>query len=473
MNGKSTLFEFGNQVELNDELAERARRPFVDVAILRPVRTQLEMATAAASLDDRIAADHPVRAVWSIIEDLDLSAFDAQIDSTHSDGGRPAIDPRVLLALWVYAMSHGEGRASEIARRAQTDAVYQWIRGGVPVKERSLSGFRVSNEKEFDALATQIVGVIIDEDLAEVSRIAQDGTRVRASAGTGSFRRLGSLEAALAAAKQHLEQVRVAANDRTRSKTARAAAERGAREQVERIERARERVAKMGAERKLSQEEMRAKKGAPRASTTDPEATVMKMGDGGFRPAYNVQFATAADGSGVVVGVGVTQRGSDRGEATPMRKQVEARTGEKVKEQLVDAGYASHAEIQEASAAGTKLYAPLPKNLADPGTRRESEYSDASREWVERMRSDEGKMTYKKRGEVAELTNARAKSCSGLSMLLVRGVARATCCALLAAISIDVGRMIGLRAAAAQQPAPGAAPTPSMPAVRPVSAPTA
>lgn len=450
MNATPFLFDLGHQVPLNCAGPARAAR---DVAIQRPVRNQIEVPTTMMSLDDRVSADHAVRAIWSIVATLDLRAFEAQVASTWGAGGRPAIDPGVLLALWVYGLSQGEGQASEIARRAQTDTSYQWIRGGVPVSERTLSSFRVSNEKNFEALLTQILGVCIEEDLVDIYRIAQDGTRVRASAGTGSFRRLGSLEAALAAAKEHLKQVQAAANDVTRTKTARAAAERGARERIERIERACARVAKVGAERGLSDEEMRSKKGAPRASTTDPEATIMKMGDGGFRPAYNVQFATAADRSGVVVGVDVTPRGSDQGEATPMRQQVETRTGKKVEEQLVDAGYASHDEVNAAAEAGTKLFAPLPKTLAAPGSRTDREYTAGSREWIERMQSEQGKTAYKKRGEVAELTNARAKSSFGLSMLVVRGLVSVGCCVLLTTIAINVNRLASRRAALTQNSA--------------------
>ena len=319
------------------------------------------------------------------------------------------------------------------------------ICGGVSVGERTLAEFRVSNEAVLDDLLTQTVGVFIAEDLVDVSRTAQDGTRVRASAGTGSFRRLKSLKNALEEASAHLAAVKAAARNPLHSEVRRAAIERGSDNRVERIEAAIERIREIATAQNLSEEQLAAPKGAPRASTTDPEATVMKMGDGGFRPAYSVQFATVTDGSGVIVGVEVTTRGSDQGEMAPMLAQVEERAGQRPDEHLVDAGFASHDAI-EAAAPDTKVYAPLPK-LAQPGSRRDGEYSEESRAWIERMQSDEGKQMYKLRGQVAELTNARAKSRYGLSMLTIRGLVAATCCALLVAITANVERLISLRRA--------------------------
>ena len=448
MSARETLFDLGIASAKKADLSSGL--PARDRLVQRPVRNQVLLPRVTMTLDGLIGVEHPVRAIWDLIDRFDLRPLEAEVRSNRRQGGRPAIDVRILLTLWVYGTTQGEGRASEIARLCSTNYVYLWICGGVHVSERALGEFRASKEAHLDALLTQILAVIIDEDLAEVSRTAQDGTRVRASAGTGSFRRLGSLERALEAARSHLAEVKAAARDPKRPETARVAAERGAEGRVQRIQAAIERVREMGAAKNLSDEQLRTKtQDVPRASMTDPDATIMKMGDGGFRPAYNVQFATTTDGTGVIVGVDVTMRGTDQGEMAPMLEQIAERTGRAPDEHLVDAGYASHDANESAARAGTTVYAPLPKTLAQPGSRRDKEYSDESRAWIARMQSEDGKDKYKLRGEVAELSNARAKSRYGLSMLTVRGILTVTCCALLVAVTANIERLISLRAGAA------------------------
>ena len=416
--------------------------------VQRPVRNQGLLPGALPTLDGVIGADHPVRALWQVVDELDLTALEAQYGSNADSGGRPSVDVRILLAVWLYATTQGEARASVIAERCLQDAPYVWLCGGVRVGERTLSGFRAGHEAQLDALLTQLIAVLMQEDLVEVWRTAQDGTRVRASASSGSFHRLGTMERAYEQAQQHLVEVKAAAADPRRSKVARAAAERGAQERIERIAAAMERVREVAAHKKLDADQLHDVKKAPRASTTDPDATVMKMGDGGFRPAYNVQFATAADRSGVIVGVEVTTRGTDQGQMPAMLEQVHERTGVRPEEHLVDKGYASHQAIEAAAEAGTLVFAPLPTKLAEPGSRRDGEYSEQSRAWIERMQTEQGKAIYKLRSEVAELSNARAKATYGLAQLFVRGLVGVTCCALLVALANNVERLISLRAQA-------------------------
>jgi transposase len=438
---RPTLFELGDAVTPPPAVPRTA--PARDALIVRPQRTQVSHVPSC--LDDHVPTDHPVRAIWDVIAGLDLTTLEARVESNARQGGRPATDPHVLLALWVYAISQGEGRAAEIARRAQSDDVYRWLRGGVPAGERKLADFRARHGEVFDGLITQVLAVLLTEDLVDATRLAQDGTRVRASAGTGSFKRLPTLDAALAAAQAHLAAVLAAADDPAHRTVAQAAAVRGATERAARIERAQVRVRELAAARGIDADPADPKR-APRASITDPDATVMKMGDGGFRPAYNVQFATAADASGVVLGVEVTTRGSDQGELAPMRAQVEARTGRHIVEHLADAGYAQHDEIEAAAAAGTRVTAPLPKKRAAPNGRRAREQSAAVREWHAHMESDAGKASYRDRGRVAELTNARAKTEGVLDAIGVRGTKAVLTCALLAALTINVERLIHLRA---------------------------
>ena len=439
MNTQALLIDSGTTV------AVVPASPRVDALVQHPQRHQIEL--AMFTLDDRVPRDHSVRAIEAVIVGLDLTMLDARVRANAESGGRPAIDPRILLTLWVYASTRGEIEASEIARRTKTDDIYRWICGGVSVGERRLADFRARAAEVFDALLTQVIVALMSEGLIDLHRTAQDGTRVRTWAGADSFRRQDTLETLLTEVKAHLDALRVQARDPQISKVARVAKERGAKQRIERLERAVARAKKLT--EALTEAERKDRKKAPRVSATDPEATRMKMSDGGFRPAFNVQFDTTADGQGAVVGVSVSNRGYDYVEMGPMVEQVEQRTSQRPDQKLVDGGYVQKEDIQQVEQGGTQVFAPQPKKSAAPGSARDSQRSAEERAFRERIQSAEGKAVYKKRGEVAELTNAHAKSRYGLVLLMLRGVKGALTMALLAALTKDVQVLVREREARA------------------------
>ncbi len=289
-----------------------------------PIRDQVEMRWA--SLDELLEGDHPARVVWAAVCKLDLKAWLSEIKAVERHVGRDATDPRLLVALWTFATLKGIGSARELERlceQNQGSLPYQWLCGGVTVNHSMLSHFRAGGGEKLDELLTQIVGTLLDAGLVKMDRVAQDGMRVRASAGKSSFRRRGSLEESLKAAQEQVEALKKLAEEDTAELTRRqrAARERAAGERQQRIEEAMRQCEELQRERDASY----ARKGREaRASTTDPEARVMKFADGGFRPGYNVQFATDTE-SGVIVGVEVTNAGNDGEELPPMLDQLEER----------------------------------------------------------------------------------------------------------------------------------------------------
>jgi hypothetical protein len=295
-------------------------------------------------------------------------------------------------------------------------------------------------------LLTESVAALMAEGLVNLERVAQDGVRVRADAGAASFRRRPTLEEALAEAEAQVRALREeleqdpAAGDRRRQK----ARERAARERAERIRGALDRLPELEARKKPEDREK------ARGSTTDPDATVMKMGDGGFRPAYNVQFGTAT-GSQVIVGVEVVTAGSDAGQMAPMVEQIESRYGERPKEMLVDGGYPQHDQIDAVSGAerACAVYAPVPapkdkavdRYIPKPGD------SPTVAAWRQRMGGAEAKAIYKERAATAECVNAQARN-RGLIRLRVRGRLKAKAIALWYALAHNVMRAVSLRSAA-------------------------
>jgi transposase len=402
-----------------------------------------QMAWGRIDLDAQLPEDHPARAIWSVVERLDLAALYAPIEARDDVAGAPAIDPKVLLALWVYATSEGEGSARELWRLTTLHAAYRWLCGGVDVGYHTLSDFRSKRVDVLDALISQVLALLLKHELVDLSRIAQDGTRVRASAGAGSFRRAVTLEELMKHARAHLDAVTREAADPAVTARRAAARKRGAKQRIERLEAALAQVPEVTETKKRS----RAKDPTVRVSTTDPDARVMKMGDGGFRPAFNIQFATTTDAARVIVGVAVTHRGSDMGQSTPMLEQIEKRTGVLPSTLLVDGGYAQHDAIEEAAAKNVTTFAPVPKprkgDTRDPHVPR-SDDSSVIAEWRERMGTDEAKAIYKQRAATAETVNADAKTHRGLDSLAVRGLGKVLGSAVLFALTYDILRLITL-----------------------------
>ena len=394
-------------------------------------------------LEGMLAGDHQARAVWAFVEGLDLSEFHARIQSREGSAGRPAIDPQILLGLWILATLDGVGAAREIERLCSQHLAYQWMCGGVNVNHHTLSDFRNLSSDLLNGLLTQTVAVLIDQGLVEMKRVAQDGMKVRASAGASSFRRRKRLEEL---EKMVNDQVEALAKEIENDAGAGARREQSSRKRE--AERRQKRIRR--ALEEMTEAEMRKqsnngkKKTEARVSTTDPTARVMKMADGGFRPAYNVHLTTTTH-LRVVVAVEVNNDGTDLQTMVPLAEQVEERFEARPLEWLADGGCSSLGNIDQMSGRGCKVFSPLrPRRNAkhQPHEPRPTD-SDAVREWRERMNSASGKEIYKQRGATAELINAQCRN-RGLGQFLVRGAKKALAVVLIHAITNNMMRSIAL-----------------------------
>jgi transposase len=399
-----------------------------------------------ASLDSLLPEDHRARVVWEYVQGLDLGALYEPIRAVEGQAGRDATDPQILLALWLYATLDGVGSARELARLCEQHLAYQWLCGGVSVNYHTLSDFRTAHPAFLDELLTQSVATLLHEGLVTLQRVAVDGMRVRASAGAASFRRRATLEDYQAQAREQVETLRqdLQADPAAGTRRQQAARQRAAQERSARVAKALGELATIEAKRSG------AKKEKARASTTDPEARVMKMADGGFRPAHNVELATDTGGQ-VITAVDVVNAGSDTGQLPPLIEQHQERYGQRPKEALVDGGFAQLEVIEEVSAAddGTTVYAPVQKPRKEgrdphqplPGD------SAALAEWRQRMGTPEAKEIYKERAATAECVNAISRN-RGLQQFLVRGLAKVRTVVLWFAIAHNLMRAVALRAKA-------------------------
>jgi transposase len=432
--------------ELPEQIADR--EPPAEPArprLREPQRDQIEL--RVVDLDGLLPSDHPARAVWAFVEQLDLSPLLDAIKAREGEPGHPPANPQIPMALWLYATIEAVGSARALARLCESHVAYQWICGGVSMNHHTLSDFRVAQVALLDRLLAQGVAALVAEGLVQLERLAQDGVRIRAAAGSSSYRR----RARVAALKAELETDPAAGTARQR-----AARERAARERVERTRAALERMAQLEAERarraKTHKKDV-AKQKEPRASTTDAEARVMKMADGGFRPAYNGQFASDPE-TQVIVAVDLDTTGSDQGLIGPMQDQIRQSYGQVPKQYLVDGGFTNLEDIEKAHAQGIEVFAPPPNNkhATDPFAPRDDD-GPGTKAWRTRMSSEEGKAVYRHRAK-AECVNADLRN-RGLQRLLLRGRDKVRAVLLWFAVAHNLMRAMALRMAAARAAALG------------------
>ena len=425
-----------------DQLPEQIapERPSGGVARLRrPERTQVEL--RAMSLDDLIAPEHRVRQVWAFAEGLDLGPLYARIKAVEGHPGHPPADPRMLLALWLYATVEGVGSARELARLCEEHAAYQWLCGGVSVNHKTLNDFRLGHGAFLEQLLVDGYAALLKVGVARLERVAQDGVRVRAAAGAASFRRLATLKQCRQAAAERLQQLRQELDDdpgaagRRQAAARRRAAEDRARRVAEALEAAEALGAARQARAKRDGNKRREKRGGgppqtpgepqPRASTTDPQARVMKMADGGWRPAYNAQFVTDTH-SGLIAGVAVDNVGSDMGKLRPMSDQLKRHYGKRPPEHLVDGNFAKLDDIAALAKDGVAVFAPVPepRDAARNPHRPLPDDPPGVAAWRQRMGSADAQAIYKQRAATAEWANAQARN-RGLQRFTVRGMAKA------------------------------------------------
>lgn len=421
------LFE-ESQTEDRPREANGGGKPRVE----EPERGQREI--RFESLDELLDRSHTARVLWDVLGKVDLRAFSRGCESVEGTAGRALKSPRMLLTLWMYALTQAVGSAREIARLVKSDAAYRWIAGKVEISHQKLSQFRVGHGDALNELMTNVLATLMNQGLLSLEMVGQDGTRTRAAASAPSFRTYGSLLQCREQAKLHIKAVLAAAADPEYTQAQHAARAAAAKQYQERVDTAIATVLTLQEQRSPSQP-------PARASTTDAEARVMKMADGGFRPALNVQYAVAGSEMGgprTIVGVDVSNVGSDMGSMAPMVEQIEERTGQRPKTLLADGGHAKAEDIATTRRLGVDVIVP-PAETAKSIEKLKADGADPEViAWRERMETDEAKKLYRARAGLVELVNAQQKTHHGITQLLVCGTAKATCVILLNAIAFNL-----------------------------------
>lgn len=459
----ATLFD-ESQMPIPAAPHERVEAQTPGVArVMAAQRDQIEL--RACDLDSLLGSDHAARTVWAFVQSLDLGALHAKIKAVEHAAGRPAIDPAILVALWLWATIDGVGSAREIDRLCERDDAYRWICGGVGVNYHTLADFRTRHVEWLDAQLTRSIASLLERKLVTLSVVSQDGMRVRASAKAASFRRRGRLEKFMHEARAQVDALKAELNEDAGASTRRkqAARERAVREREERLARALATMHEIEAREPAKKNQKKEVKGPdsaappggqppkaeaePRVSTTDPEARVMKMADGGFRPAFNAQLAVDT-ATQLIAGVDLVNIGSDMGQMVPMHEQIEQRYGHTPEHWLADGGYSKLQAIDEVAQRGTQPVMPPPRSRdpsIDPFAPKSTDSPNVA-QWRARMASDEAKELYKQRAATIECTNAQVRR-RGLYRFLVRGQLKARGVLLWHALAHNLMRMRSLNIA--------------------------
>lgn len=391
-----------------------------------PERAQIEL--RASDIDSLIGEDHRARLIWAYVMALDLTELEDKIEAREGEPGRPKIMPQLLVALWLYATSEGVGSARALAKLCESHDAYRWLCGGVSINYHTLSDFRVGCADLLDRLLIEHLAALAKGGLINLDTLVQDGMRIRANAGASSFRRAETLDRHLEAAKAVVNELKREVDARSDGSNQRiqAAKARAAREREERVKKAQAALAEIKRRREELEKRERGGNGQkpkePRASTTDPQARVMKMPDSGFRPGYNVQVVSAA-GQQIVVMVDVGNNGSDGGQMRPMLERLQALLGHLPKRHIVDGGFSSAEDIEWAHHQGVEVYCPPKqrKKDTDPYAPRPRDGVGVAA-WRVRMASQAGQAQYKIR-TICECIHARWRHW-GLRQVTVRGTAK-------------------------------------------------
>ena len=427
-----------------------------DARYLEADRAQLRW--DMVDLESQLPLEHRARVVWAFVADLDLSELYARIRAREGEPGRPPPDPKILLALWLFATLEGVGSARQLDRLCERDVAYRWLCGGVPMNYHGLSDFRVGHAEVLDRLLTESLAALLAEGLVTPEEIALDGTKVRASAGKGSFRGAEKLAELEELARRRVRELKEEAESdpEASEKRRQAAQRRGAEDIARRAEAARRALEKLKvekAERAKRHKKAESEKGEARVSTTDPEARAMRFSDGAVRAGYNVQLAVAS-GCGIILAAETTDRRNDAGMAGPMLEQVKRRLGRQPERVLADSTYATRADIVAFADQKIDVYTPVPADKEDikPESQRSREWRrhrepEAIKAWRERMAQQAGEAVYRRRSWV-ETVNGILKG-RGLGIMRVRSLAKVRCVVLLQVLAHNLWRAHGLRTSAA------------------------
>lgn len=402
---------------------------------------------SAVSLDQQLPADHEVRLLWDFVCRLDLSALQRPCKAVQGHAGAPLIPTPLLLALWLYATIEGITSSRQLTQKCSRDLPYQWLCGAAPVNYHTLNDFHLDHGDALEELFVDYIAALRQQELVDLSEVTLDGRKILANASKDHFHREPTLQRHLQEASEHLGRLQAQrAEGGGRSARQEAAQQRAARDRQARLQQA---VAVV--QQRHQQREQSPRSTAPpedaRANSTDPESAKMKLPNGGYAQAYNVQTVTAA-ANGLIVTVAVTNQGSDNGQLSPMLEKLEEEQHTLPKRALLDSGFSDQQDIERWEQRGVEVLMP-PKNERKEKQQGRDPYaakrrdSEAVATWRARMGTAAAQQRYRRRAPVAEGVHAQQAN-RGWRRFRVRGLVKVQVEAVWQAWAHNLRRLLAL-----------------------------
>lgn len=289
-------------------------------------------------IEGLVGEEHPARNIWSFVGRLDLAAFVEEVKAVEGQAGRDAIHPRLLISIWIYAITLGIHSAREISRQMGCEPGLQWLAGLRVVNHHTLSDFRSRNEPALRRLFEQVIALLHMKRLVTLERVTQDGTKIRADVSKKTFSREEKIRAHLKLAREQMEHLERQAQEEQSTRKQKAARERAAHERAQRLEEALEEVQRLQREKKNERDK------PVQASTTDADAQFMRTSDHGLAPCLNVQLSV--DGThGFIVDVDVVKQPSDSVQMLPAMDRLQAQFGSYPQAAIADGDYTNHETV--------------------------------------------------------------------------------------------------------------------------------
>jgi transposase len=397
------------------------------------------------SLDQQLAQDHPVRLIWEFVGRLDLSRCLRPAKAVEGHPGASVIPSRLLFALWLFALTEGIRSARWLCELCGRDLPYQWLCGGTPVNYHTLADFYADNGDVLQEVFVEHIAALREQGLIDLWQVTVDGRKVLANAAQESFHREPTLQRHLDEARSHLQRLQAEHADAAATAARQSAArQRAAREREQRLQAAVTQVQKRQQQRQNANQ-LASPPSEARASETDPDAATMKMRDGGYRPAYNVETVTDAP-SGLIVTVAVTNQGSDNGQLRPLLEQMQQQQDTLPMSALCDSGFSDHADLEYLESRGVEVLMP-PRDATrdqkagrDPYARKRRD-SDVVAAWRQRMGTEVAQRQYRRRAPVAEGVHAQEAN-RGWRRFRLRGLAKVRTEAWWQALAQNVVRLL-------------------------------
>jgi transposase len=350
------------------------------------------------SRDEVLGGEALVRVVGEVVEGLDLEG----LYSRYSEAGRGFYDPAMMLKVLFFAYCEGENSSREIAKKVKYDIRYQYFAGSLRPDFRTINRFRLDNLDLLGGYFARIVAICQEAGLVDLSLVALDGTKIRASASrrrTLSRNELAKLTGKFQERlKEDAEREGEAETGEQSCKQEDSTSWNG--ELRKRLKEAVERVAE-GIQEKVN--------------LTDPDANFMKTSEGSIRPCYNSQVAV--DKNQIILSAEVSDNSKDSLQFEPLIEQIKETVEGEVGKVVADGGYYSASNLKYAAVEGFDAYIPI-AHVAGPqdsGFEREAFVYDES---LSGYRCPAGKIllykcSLKEKDVIIKIYGASVRQCRG------------------------------------------------------------